>query len=91
MSRVEVATEDPGPELHYVIRTVEGARHAGWYRLLDESRLQVICEGHCVTVAATPGSLEDQAREVLKGIASMGPVVDGGTSLSPSSPETPTS
>jgi hypothetical protein len=68
-----VATDDPGPELHYVIRTVEGARHAGWYRLLDESRLQVMSEGRCITVPASSGSLEDQAREVLKDIASMGP------------------
>ena len=63
--------DERSSELHYVIRTVEGARHAGWYRLVDESRLEVMSEGHCVTVPATSGSLEDQAREVLKEIASM--------------------
>jgi hypothetical protein len=69
VSRVEVDSDDSSRELHYVIRTVGGARHAGWYRLLDEHQLQVISEGRCVTVPAASGSLEDQAREVLKEMA----------------------
>lgn len=58
--------DERSQELHYVVRTVDGARHAGWYRLLDEHQLQVMSEGRCVVVPAAAGSLEDQARQVLK-------------------------
>jgi hypothetical protein len=64
-----VESDESSGELHYFIRTVEGARHAGWYRLLDKHQLQVMSEGRCVTVPAASGSLEDQARDVLKEMA----------------------
>jgi hypothetical protein len=64
-----VSRDESSYELHYVVRTVAGARHAGWYRLLDEHRLQVMSEGRSVTVPAAPGSLEDQARDLLKEMA----------------------
>ena len=80
--------EEGSPELHYVIRTVEGARHAGWYRLLDEHQLQVMSEGRCVTVPAAEGSLEDQAREVLKNIATASHAEHAGAT-SQGSPEKP--
>ena len=89
-AEIEVDHEEGSPELHYVIRTVEGARHAGWYRLLDEHQLQVMSEGRCVTVRASEGSLEDQAREVLKEIATASHAqTTGATSQgSPAKPET---
>ena len=87
-----MSRDESSYELHYVVRTVAGARHAGWYRLLDEHRLQVMSEGRSVTVPAAPGSLEDQARDLLKEMAGsatpdqgpQAPPRDGGARNAPS-------